>query len=79
MGTEKTMKAYAMAGARQYHIAADDWVASGKAICGADIARPGWTIPDIGKPASIKPLMGKLIKVRCCGKCAKQANVKVEE
>ena len=37
---------YRNAGSRVYHRAEDGWVRSGKAICGADISRPGFVARD---------------------------------
>jgi hypothetical protein len=33
---------YRNAGCRAYHLARRDWVFSGKAVCGTDIAHPGF-------------------------------------
>lgn len=33
---------YRNAGSRTYHARAEDWVQTGKAVCGADLRRPGF-------------------------------------
>lgn len=34
---------YANARKGTYHLEAPDWVRTGRALCGANIAKPGWT------------------------------------
>lgn len=60
------MEWYRNAGRGAYHKAREDWVRSGKAVCGAEIRRPGFVARDVAevKRAGRRP----------CGHCEKRSD-----
>ena len=64
---KQTRSWYRNAGRTRYHAARPDWVRSGRALCGADIKRPGF-VSDNGPPAHPGTSLG------ACAHCRKQTN-----
>ncbi len=44
----------------KFHAARPDWIRSGRALCGADISRPGWTSTNPGTDRTCADCLKKL-------------------
>lgn len=62
------MIAYRNAGPGAYHVAGDDWLRTGIAVCGQSIATPGFTASTRGSVADLRAAV-ELTGRRLCGHC----------